>query len=884
MASPFASLTLCFARYRSVPTLAIALAVLTCPAWQRAEAATPGALELLEIHCVQCHGGASTKGGLDLVTREGLLRGGESGETVVSGDPDASLLLQTIRHQHDPHMPYKEAKLPDAVISQLADWVKAGVPYSRALNRMSGARKTDSGFTLTDADRSHWAFQPVRAARPPSTRQSGSRSENPIDQFILEQLATNGLSFAPPATRTTLIRRVTLDLIGLPPTPAEIDAFLNDDSPCAYENLVDRLLASPNYGERWGRHWLDLARYAETDGFEHDAVRPHSWRYRDYVIQSFNDDKPYDRFIREQLAGDELWPDEPDAITATGFHLLGPDMVDSSDQIQRRYNTLNDMTDTTALAFLGLTLGCARCHDHKFEPISQRDYYRLQAFFTPATFDREKAIPTTAILAAHEAAIREFNEHPKLRELAAIETPVRKKLLDQKVARLSAEAQVAHRTPPEQRNAEQANIVLETAVQVQISDKEIASALSDDEKPAHARLQEEVKKLPRPNLLPKTMALGSGNTNAKTFMLYRGEYNQPGDEVTAGFPGVITAGSSLDREGSTIVAAGESGAAFEAVGSSSLTSGRAVLANWIASPENPLTARVMVNRIWQHHFGRGLVPTPSDFGTHGHPPTHPALLDWLANEFSEYGWSVKQMHRRMLISATYRQTSVFGKSPTNPNREDRTAPEAANSSPASDGELPKDAGLAWKRAVRTDPDNRLYWRMNRLRLEGEVIRDGLLAISGQLNQAMGGPGVFPPIPKELFAGAKGWSTGGSVSEHSRRSVYIFARRNLRFPFLEVFDAPDSNLSCPLRDGSTTAPQSLTLLNANEVTTASKATANDLKRNGQSVEQEITLAYRLVLGRTPTERERALALEFLTESPLDEFCRALFNLNEFIYVE
>ena len=800
----------------------------------RSSAESPDALAVLESNCVKCHGGEKTKGALDLVTREALLRGGESGQAIVPGEPDSSLLLKTIRHEEDPHMPHKAAKLPGAEIAAIAAWIKMGAPYSRSLNKpAAGAPRTAGTFVITEDDRNHWAFQPIKRLTPPD-----NGAENPIDRFILAKLKSRGLNFAPLASKEVIIRRVTLDLIGLPPSPQEIAAFTSDNSPKAYENLIDRLLASPHYGERWGRHWLDLARYAETDGFEHDAVRPHSWRYRDYVIRAFNDDRPYDRFIREQLAGDELWPEDPNALVATGFNLLGPDMVDSSDQIQRRHNTLNDMTDTTALVFLGLTMGCARCHDHKFEPLSQRDYYSMQAFFTPAKFDREHPVPNAAQRVAHEAAIREFNENATMRELAALEAPVRERIFQRKVAKLSQEAQVAHRTPPEKRDAEQANLALETADQVAVSDKEIAGALNAEEKARRVTLLAEAKKVPKPEPLPRAMTLASSDGVArKTFILNRGEYSQPRDEVSPGYPMVVA-----DAQTS----AGQST--------------RAALADWIASPKNPLTARVMVNRIWQHHFGTGLVSTPSEFGTHGQEPTHPEMLDWLACEFVARGWSIKQMHRLMLASATYRQSS----------------------------ETP---------AAKSDPNNKLYSRMNRLRLEGEVIRDSLLTISGQLNPAFEGPGVFPSVPAELFKGARGWTPDKDPRDSSRRSIYIFARRNLRFPFLEVFDAPDTNLSCPARERSTTAPQSLTLLNADEVMNASRATADRLGREAASAQDRIELAFQLILGRKPRDTERTLALDFIkTNEPgagdrrggeggdYSELCRALFNLNDFVYAE
>ena len=831
-------------------------------------------LELLETHCVRCHGGTSTKGGLDLTTREALLRGGVSGATVVPGDPDSSLLLQTIRHDHEPFMPYKEDKLSGMVIGQLAAWIKSGAVYRRPLDKTSEKRKSDTRFVLTDVDRKHWAFQPIARVNPHVVSQPSSVCENPIDEFILDKLMSVGLSFAPTVSRAVFIRRVTFDLIGLPPTPAEIDDFVNNLSPCADEELIDRLLASPHYGERWGRHWLDLARYAESDGFEHDAIRPHAWRYRDYVVQSLNDDKPYNRFIREQIAGDELWPDDAEAMTATGFHLLGPDMVDSSDQIQRRHNTLNDMTDTTALVFLGLTFGCARCHDHKFEPLSQHDYYGFQAFFTPAKFNPEKSIATSAQRERYAVALREYNSHPTLQELTAFEAAARQKLFEQKVARLPAEAQAAHLTPPEQRTAEQSNLVLETVAKVKVSDKEITSALTADEKQRQTEIRKEIEKLPKPPALPVAMAIESvEGSKTKTYLLHRGDYNQPGDEVTPGFPPVLTErsplGSKTPKDGAASARVDET----DRVNDSLRRMNRVDLANWIASPENPLTARVMVNRIWQHHFGQALVSTPSDFGTHGQAASHPSLLDWLASDFITRGWSLRQMHRRMLTSATYRQISTLER---NSYAHDATASDRSSTG--------NNQVATWAKGSQLDPENRLYWRMNRIRLEGEVIRDSLLAISGQLNSSMNGPGVSPPIPKELFAGAHGWSVSEPKSQHFRRSIFIFARRNLRFPFLEVFDAPDNNLSCAMRERSTTAPQSLTLLNSNEVTAAAKVTASRLKSESTFLEQQIESAYRLALGRVPTSSERIMIEKFLIDSPLDEFCRALFNLNEFVYVE
>jgi hypothetical protein len=764
------------------------------------------AADILERRCVECHHKASAKGGLDLSSRAALLRGGETGPSVTAGDPDKSLVWLLAARKQKPFMPHKRDKLPEAELRVLADWVRAGTPYARDLKPPAALKP--AGFTVTDADRNHWAFRPLPAAKGPLN----------IDALLGEKLRAAGVEPAPVATREALIRRATLDLTGLAPTPAEVDAFVNDPAPDAWDKVIDRLLASPRYGERWGRHWLDLARYAETDGFEHDAVRPHSWRYRDYVIRSLNADKPYDRFIREQLAGDELWPDDPDALIATGFNLLGPDMVDSSDQAQRRQLTLSDMTDTTALVFLGLTMGCARCHDHKFEPLSQKDYYRLQAFFTGAAFRRETPVPTVAERVACESELKVYQAQPQVKELLTLEGAAREKARQKKLAKVTPEARMAVLTPPEQRDTEQANLALETEPLLEVSDKEIGEAMTPDERERRKALQEEAKKLPRPAPLPHAMTLGPGKP-VKTFILNRGEYTQPGDEVTPGFPQVL--------------------------GGVTAPATRTALADWVAT--HPLTARVMANRIWQHHFGRGLVSTPSEFGPHGQPPSHPELLDALASEFLARGFSLKAMHRLLMRSAAYQRSL----GPISPK----------------------------------DPENQLFGRMNRRRLEGEVIRDCLLQVSGRLNLEMGGPGVYPSIPPEVFKGSKGgWSISPNPKDHVRRSIYIFSRRNLRFPFLEVFDAPDSNLSCPERGRSTTAPQSLTLLNAAEVMTASKATAEHIVAEAKTPSEQVTLLYRLALSRRPTERERALAVEFLSTSPLTELCRAVFNLNSFVYVE
>ncbi|MBL8865023.1 MAG: DUF1553 domain-containing protein [Planctomycetia bacterium] len=690
------------------------------------------------------------------------------------------------------------------------------------------------GFSFAEEPVDHWAWKkPVRPTIPKS------KHDSPIDAFVSRQLAASGLCFAKPASKQQLIRRVTFDLTGLPPTPEEIDAFEKDNSPKAYENVIDRLLASPHYGERWGRHWLDLARYADTNGYEHDEVRPNAWRYRDYVIRSFNEDKPYDRFILEQLAGDEAFPGDANAHIATGFNLLGPDMTDSADQAQRRQNTLNDMTDTAGLVFLGMTMACARCHDHKFEPIPQTDYYRLQAFFVGAEFRTNLEVASPTERQKFEAAKKEYDRLTQTIRgaIAAIDGPARKKLFEAKLTKLPAEAQVAHRTPPEKRDGGMIELVDQSAKKVAVTDAEVEKALKADELKELKKLRQQLKAFDakKPGAMPVAMGMVDRSpTPPKTYLLERGEITNKADVVEPGFPTTLRS----DRKAIT--------ATVTALPQSS--GRRLALAKWITGPDNPMTARVIVNRLWQQHFGRGLVPTASDFGVRGERPTHPELLDWLAVEFAETGWSFKRMHKTMLLSETYRQSTV-------------ASPEA----------------------IAKDPENKLYSRMNRIRLEGEVVRDALLAISGRLNSKMGGPGVYPPIPPEAAKGSKGgWPVSADPQDRVRRSIYTFQRRNLRHPFLEAFDQPDSNLSCPKRERSTTAPQALALLNADESVEAAKALGDRLANEPEAT--RIERAYRLTLGRGPTAKERERAEEFLKDSPLAELCRALFNTNEFVYLD
>ncbi len=699
---------------------------------------------------------------------------------------------------------------------------------------------------LTPQKKAHWAWKAPQRSTVPAVQQS-NWPKNDIDRFILAKVEEQGLTPAPPADAATLVRRLYFDLIGLPPTPNEVEEFVaaweaaSAKRQAILEKLIDQLLASPHYGERWGRHWLDLARFAESNGYEFDEVRPDAWRYRDYVIRAFNADKPYDRFVLEQLAGDELFPDDVDARVATGFNLLGPDMTDSSNQAQRRQNTLDDMTDTAGLAFMGLTLGCARCHDHKFEPILQADFYRVQAFFAPTEFRKDVPVASKNERAAHAEVQAKYQAliQPTLDAQARLEAPYRAQAFDAKLERIADEARAAHRTPEANRTPRQRELVDQTARLVAVTANDAVALMSKSDRAQYEKLRQTLQQFDAHKPAPLPVAMGlqdKREPSAKTFLLERGELNQRGPEIPPAWPLVLSPKYQETRPTIEPPAPHTTGR-------------RAALARWLVDPAHPLTARVMVNRLWQHHFGRGIVATPSDFGVRGQLPTHPEMLDWLATEFSARGWSVKHMHKLMLLSATYQQSAI-----------------------------------ASKDTVAKDPDNAWFSRMKRRRLEGEIIRDSLLAVSGRLNKKMGGPGVLPPLPPEVRVAAKEWPVTANAEEHTRRSVYLFARRNLRFPFLETFDLPDSNHSCPKRQQSTTGPQALAMLNSADVAVAAKALAQRLTKAPNTSDEQVTSAFRWVYGRRPSAEEMQASRAFLRESPLHELCRGLLNTNEFVYVD
>jgi hypothetical protein len=741
--------------------------------------------------CFKCHGGTKTSRGLRVDSREALLKGGAGGPAVVPGNPDKSLLIQAIRHaSEDLRMP-PGRRLSDATVADFTAWVARGARWPRA-----------ASATLFRAGK-HWAFQPVRATEPPPDPTGWAQT--PVDRFIAAGLRRQGLAPAGQADRHALLRRASVDLLGLPPAPEEVESFLRDDAPDAYSRLVERLLASPHYGERWGRHWLDVARYADTAGDNADYPVPEARLYRDWVIDAFNADMPYDQFVQEQLAGDILAKEGPaqkyaGRVVATGFLALSRRYATAPYEFW--HLTLEDAIDTTGRAFLGLTLRCARCHDHKFDPVSQEDYYALYGFFASTQF------PWAG---GEELVSKNFNRQ----HFAPLVPP------EQAAPRLAAYRQ---------RLAE-----LEADLRAAEAKKDQARVSS---------LKAELRRLGRPGLppdLPGAYAVQEGKPTDVPVQL-RGDPEKTGRAIRRDAPKFLR-GSPL---------------ALPAAGS-----GRLQLACWIAAPDNPLTARVLVNRTWQHHFGKGLVATPSNFGLRGEPPTHPELLDWLADRFVRSGWSIKAIHREILLSKTYQLAS---------------APHAA--------------------AGAKDPGNRWYWRHDRRRLDAEATRDALLAVAGRLD--LGRPGEHPFPPAEKWT----WTQHNAFKEvyaSRHRSVYLMTQRLQRHPLLGLFDAPDTNTSTDQRMTSTVPTQALFLMNNPFGTEQAEAFARRLLADAPDPLRRIDRAARLAWGRPATAVEQERAARFLdacrarlAESgvPAERrevetwtaFARVLFASNEFVYLD
>lgn len=701
--------------------------------------------------CIACHGSDDPRGGLDLTNPQSLLNGSDSGVAIVANDPESSYLIERVT---DHSMPPKDkgGPLTDDEITTLTAWVRDGAdwPAGRVLSPFEFTTSKRAGFDW-------WSLQPVKRQDRPAVKQT-DWLRTPIDAFVLHRLEEAGLHPADPAEKLALLRRACFDLTGLPPTPAQLEEFLADQSADAYDHLIDRLLASPHYGERWARHWLDVVRFSESDGFEEDQFRDHAWRYRDYVIDSFNADKPYTQFVREQIAGDAIEPVTAEGMIATSFLVAGPwdfaQKVSKSETeiLRAREAQMEELVGVVSQTFLGLTVNCARCHNHKFDPISQADYYRIKAVFDGVD---------------HSVSSREHEQRPLV--------------------------------PP----TEQRALATKPAAERESLEKSAPCAYWG------------VRVQPKP-----------------TYLFVRGNIDEPGEKILPGGLSTIQI-PEFDL--------GLTDDAPEA-------ERRRRFADWLTDPRHPLTARVMVNRVWQYHFGQPLVENPSDFGFSGGRPSHPELLDWLASEFAANGYHLKSLHKLIMLSATYRQSSRF------------------------------DAKVA-----EQDAYNRLLWRFQPRRLEGEVVRDAMLAVTGQLDPQLGGPS-FRPFNVTVFNTYFYHLLEEDRPEFRRRTIYRMNVNTGRDPLLDALDCPAPSLSAPSRRHTTTALQALALMNSPFVLRQASAFAGRLIMEvGSDPQRQIALAYRLAFGREPTASELVDARELVEQHGLESFAWTLFNASEFLFV-
>ena len=841
---------------------------------------------LLNERCVSCHGGDSPQSGLDLRTLASALRGGERGPVVLEGFSEKSIL---VRQLASGVMPPDGAGAPltDAEIKLIRDWIDEGhfADYVDLGNPLDRAFTESEAPPVTASDRQHWAFQAPLASVPPRVDEA-SAVGTPIDAFLLAELEQHGLTYSTDASRQTLLRRAYFDLWGLPPTPEQAAEFIADERPDAYERLLDRLLESPRYGQRWGRFWLDAAGYVDTKGKDFQAhqtsLSPGIWRYRDYVIDSFNSDKPWDRFLIEQLAGDELhdWrraeqfsPQMLETLIATGYLRTVLDATDEdiSDRPVDRYDTLFALLDKVSRSAVGLTLSCARCHSHKYDPIPQRDYYRFLALFSAAYNPSDWVQPKKRLLytvsPAEKERIDTHNEAVDVNvknltgEVEEISKPYRDALFETKLEEVPSAARedfrIAFATLEKDRNDAQTDLVEKFGSIVDVSDKEILGAASQQHKERLSRLRSDIAEWKaKRKELDRLQALWDGGALPAIRLLQRGSVESPGPAVKPGFLSVLCS----DEE--TCLAMPSPNRAGETTGY------RLALAEWLTDPKHPLTARVIVNRIWQHHFGTGIVATPDNFGANGSPPSHPELLDWLAVDFVKHGWKVKRLHKMIMLSNVYRQSS---------SRVDNVAGE---------------------RAAIEDPDNRLLWRMPLRRLEAEALRDSILAVGGKLDDSLGGP------PVELDNRPDGLQVAVPDGAH-RRSVYLTARRSWSLTFMGTFDFPNIDTTCTRRAPSATPLQSLTMMNSTFVMENAAAVARRVvdSQAGRpnSLETIARFAYRSVLAREPSSEEIDLALEHLEKqqelyvradassenalaASVESLAHMLISSNEFLYVD
>ena len=840
------------------------------------------ALPIFQAKCIACHGQENPPGNLDLRTLEGILKGGENGPVVVEGASEQSILIRMVSSGSMPP-PGVGSGLTDQEVQSLRAWIDSSHFGSDLTTQERQTFSPAEAPEITEKDRGFWAFRKPVATALPQVRNK-NRLRTPIDAFILARLESKGLGLSAEAPRPTLMRRAYFDLIGLPPTLEEMEAFLSDSSPDAYERLIDRLLESPHYGERWARHWLDVGGYTDITGFDNDlpivSVFEGMWRYRDWVTESLNHDKPYDQFLIEQLAGDELvdWrsakeytPETVQLLTATGFLRNGLDRTDSDivNLPGERYSVLFDLMEQVSTGLIGLTVGCARCHSHKFDPIPQRDYYRLLSVFTPAynpmrwKQPKDRSLPDVSqpdreAIERHNAEID--GPQKKLEEeLAGLRRPYEERLLEEKLLKVSeevrADVKAALGTPEEKRNEVQTYLAKKFEKPLEVTPEEVEKALSKEDREEASRIRKKIETLQGyRRSFNKIQALYDVGAAPLTRLLQRGDIESPGPRVTPGVLEVLSppGRSTIEKPGDT---RGES------------SGYRLGLARWLTSRDHPLTARVIVNRVWHHHFGRGIVATPGNFGRMGSPPSHPELLDWLSVDFMEQGWTLKRLHKRIMLSSVYRQS----------------------------WRQPEDSA-----GHQLDPENRLLWRMNLKRLEAEAVRDAILVASGKLDRRLGG------APALLEHDTAGLQTVKATEEDPnapfRRSLYILARRNYPLNFLENFDYPKVQVNCTARTNSVTPLQSLTLMNDPFLVEQATYLAERVREQaGDDPEKRVERAYQIALSRQPTPDEARISQDHLrkqernyrlantppekaSQAALANLCQTLFGTNEFLYLD
>lgn len=837
-----------------LPLVLIGIAATVCSGLEpiqedSADSATEEAIQLFENrvfpllkqHCFRCHGATEkVRGGFVLTNREDLFAGGDSGEAIDSGSLLESLLVSAINYE-DLEMP-PAGKLPQADIDAIIRWIELGAPWTTDGVKPE-RKKQHSVPQVNDETKKWWSYQ--KPTRPAPPQVNGEWAQTNIDRFILNRLEQAELKPNPAATKQTLARRAYYDLIGLPPTAAQMGQFLNDNSPDAFENLVDQLLESPHYGEKWARHWLDLVRYAESNSYERDGTKPFVWRYRDYVIRAFNDNKPYDQFLIEQLAGDELANVTPERLIATGYYRLGRWDDEPVDPKQAWYDDMDDILATTTQSMLAMTVNCARCHDHKIDPIPQADYYRMLAFFKNVQRYGIRAHDT--VLAQSTRPIVPLKERMKRQEVIDAHNRLVKQNregLEEIESRVKEDFETVEM---EDFWAEMNRVPL---VRKRIGKKLDGKIFTKEEADHYEALFKEMKRLREetPEALESALCVTeSGPEAGETYVLIRGNANAESKVVEPGFPSVLSPPNPV----------------VEKPVENKTTGRRMALAKWIASSENPLTARVMVNRIWQHHFGRGIVRSANDFGFQGTKPTHPELLDWLAVEFMESGWDIKHIHRLIMNSQTYQMSSE-----------------------------PREGALA------RDPLNEHFWRFNMRRLTAEEIRDSILMVNRTLRlDKMYGPSVYPTIPPEVLHGqsrpGENWNTS-SAEEQARRSVYIHIKRSLPVPMLANFDAADPDSSCAVRFNTVQPTQALGMLNSTFINEeAAKFADSIVKEIGDNLVPQIELALTRVLQRVPSKSEIKRGENFVSDlqkngtdkkKALQLFCVVALNLNEFLYLD